>query len=248
MASMDNPAGRLHNLLSEFNGAAQDGRTFSQAWGEVFGARPSSSALFRRVGAAAALLDDIVASFEAIGDQDSANTARHYTKEWAKAFFPNSVGFGSRPSGADRALTQDALLTLGTLSGYLSRVASEGRDVPEDERRDLSEQLEAVIQTVHQDEEMDGDLRGHIIRLLRDIQRALDEYRIGGPGAVLKACKVLGAEIVLDDAHDGESRFPEKMKEALVEALKKVWVTFVFVDTTYGAITVGESVYQLLGH
>lgn len=215
MASLNNPAGRLHAFLAAYDEAVRgNGGSRRQAWSEVLRVTEAAvpmylwevSALVSSVNAAVPANDQGVA-FRALWDHH----LDHFTEP-----FTSELDYTAQP--VDVA----ALVALDAVSAFLSASANEGT-VPDDEQREaLRDELLAAIEETKASDEVPSEIRQLIVERLHQIIWALDHVHIGGPGAVTAAVERLAGALGM--------RGPEVFETAPAKrswsVARKVWNAF----------------------
>ena len=190
MAKLDNPAGRLHTLLTAFGERAQGSNgSILGVWKAVFGTESDSETLLR-VAEAANLLPETEYALERIGDQDQLDLFHTFAEGWLSVVLHPRYDLYSQL--ARGVLPEKQFVTsLGGVSAFLSAVASEG-PVPEPPvMKDLADRVREVIDGLIADEDLSEEVKHLALEHAHRLQQALDHFRIGGPGAVREATERL---------------------------------------------------------
>ena len=209
MAEYDNPAGRLLAVLEGFT--ALDGKaSLIDSWAAVF--EVDQADVIVRLGPVADLIRQIQEAVDELDDEYLSATVGNNRDVWARPIFPIDHQFNA--AMAPVRPRRDSLIALGMVSNQLHRDSSEGL-IPDDaELERLKEQVLALVDEVR-DSELSVDLRRIIVSRLLDVLKAIENVRVGGPGAVRHAVEALvgGTAMAIGEDDSGS------------ETLEKVWAT-----------------------
>lgn len=191
MAKLDNPAGRLHELLRAYRDVASDGQSIISAWAQVFEVDDRTSTLLR-IAETAGLIPEIEAAVDRSGDDEQIALFTDFVGAWvAGVVFPERNLYASPSAAMTDAISQQDLRVLGGLSSFLSATASEGPVPSPDQLADLRGQVQQLIDSITGDAELPEDIRRAALDHAYRLAQALDHFRIGGPGAVKAATERL---------------------------------------------------------
>lgn len=225
MADYQNPAGRLHELLTRFE-ALQD-RSIQRAWAEVLEVSEEEVTLY--LGDVAKLLRD-VRDAASKTETDAFDPIPGYLTALSRSIFPVDVPFSERTHRVSPDST--AMQMLKTLSAYLETTAPEGK-IPdpaevEELRLGFAELLDEVTGA-----DLPPEIRRALLHRLSDIITALEHLSVGGPDAVRRAAEALAISALLyeADADDDSGVFTR-----IRSAAQKSWVAFTVVTTLAGAV------------
>lgn len=231
MGTLDNPAGRLHLILTQYREASADNKTVLDTWAEVLGVERSG--VLRELSLVAWLIPQTQRAVERSESEEWRAVCDHYVDTWARPiFFPDRPG-GKTPSGGKKAVDPGALATLGGLSAFLSNVASEGTVPPEEDRAALLTDLEGVIEQVATTDELTLELRELLLDRLGDVKWALERVALLGPDGVKSATERLAFQA--STASHEDDRGNQSYKSALAWAAG-VWWAFTQGPTVHSAL------------
>jgi hypothetical protein len=184
MASTNNPAGRLHDILTAYEKARVEnqGQTLRTIWSKALGVDDPTNEMARVAGLIPAVFDATRAHEEDTGDGAPLKTVEIYATQWAIPLFYPQIGSDQAINGAHCEVNSGAMLALENLSSLLRLTRPEGRDVAESERASLRDELDLLIAQVREDDDLDPSLRTLILQRLHDVATALDHYEVTGPG------------------------------------------------------------------
>ena len=201
----NNPAGRLYELLSKYEVARQAHQASGtrHIWAnalavgldEVPVALARHSALIAEVASAA----DLYA--HSTGDSHPVETVEQYSKDWSAPFFFAPVADGQGWSTDAGKVDLGALTTLRGLASLFSATSPEGREVSDEVRRELRDEVDALIAQVRDDPDLDPALKGVVLKRLHQIAEALDQYAVTGPAGLVDSSELLVAALLIA-AHD----------------------------------------------
>lgn len=225
VADYQNPAGRLHELLTRFG--AHPNVSIQSAWADVLAVSEGELALY--LGEVALLLRDVRDAAEQTGNDAFEPIPGHLTT-LSRSIFPVDAAFGQPASDVPPDPT--AMQMLKALSAYLETAAPEGK-IPEAAeveglRMGFVELLEDVTTT-----DLPPDIRRALLHRLTDIIAALEHLNVGGPDAVRRAAEALAISALLyeEDAHDDSGVFTK-----IRAAAQKAWVAFTVTTALANAV------------
>jgi hypothetical protein len=232
VAKLDNPAGRLYELLSAYRAVATDQRLIIDCWAEVFEVETRTAALLR-IAETAGLIPDIEAAVERSGHEEQVELFRDFVGRWvAGIVFPENNLYAKPSSALSAAVSPQNLRVLGGLSSFLSATASEGPVPSPEEVAGLHQQVIALIDEIVYDEALPEDIKRMALDHAYRLAEALDHFRIGGPGAVKAATERLAG---------AWGMAPEVVKKS------SIWQrVFAVAGVIYAAFNKGPEVQQSL--
>lgn len=199
MAKLDNPAGRLHDLLTDFVQQARGANgSILTTWQGVFDAASTTETLLR-IAETAGLLPSIERVLQRIGDRDQLTLFYGAVDDLLVSVVQPRADIHS--TAARSMLPPDyAVAALGGVSAFLSIVASEG-PVPDAGTRDgVRAQVQELIDGIATDPDLPEEVKRLALDHAYRLAQALDHFRIGGPGAVRAATEqLLGAVAMAPD-------------------------------------------------
>jgi hypothetical protein len=197
VAKLDNPAGRLHELLRDYLYHATEAPNVSiiSTWAAVFGAGTQERALLH-LSEAAALVPQIELAVERQGSESHRALLTHYADDWlAGVTFPRLDIYNTQASVGVVELAP--LAVLDSVSTYLSLTDSEGVVPDATQVADLRQQVQGLIDGILEDPALPEDIKRAALRHAHRLAEALDHVRVGGPGAVKAAAETLVGSLVM---------------------------------------------------
>jgi hypothetical protein len=197
VAKLDNPAGRLHELLASFREFADDRTAVVEIWAAVFDVEDRPTALLR-IAETAGLVPQIEAAIERTGDEGQITLFRQFSAAWAESvMYPQTNLYASPSNAMSNAISPSTLAVLGGVSSYLSATASEGAVPSSEEVASLYQQVMSLIDEIIADETLTEDIKRLALDHAYRLAQALDHFRIGGPGAVREATERLIGSVAM---------------------------------------------------
>jgi hypothetical protein len=241
MSKLNNPAGRLHELLSAFRDNAGPSQTINGAWCAAL--QVEQSELLPRLGQVASLLDQVRIAVERSERKELREAHAQFANSWAVPIF----GHGRNPSGDQSSglVDQGALVALGSLAMVFELVAPDGQ-IPDEElgitvKADLNELLEELVA----DTELPGELRAAISARVHDILWAIDHVKIVGPDGVQAAIERLVGQLAIFTVEDAAPRNAGLFRRTM-QVAAFAWSAFRNVGDTQQALEAWRSVFELM--
>lgn len=221
MAKLDNPAGRLHALLSDFAADADDQRSILDQWGAVLGSDSLNETLVA-LAEVAGLIPDVERELHVANDEEQMASFREFSGAWVKwVTFPKFDGTKTPSAARTNLVNRGALAALGSISSYLSMISSQGA-VPPDENVDaLRAQARALLETVVGDASLPQEVRRILVDYIHRLLWALDNLRIGGPEAVRAA-----ADRLIGQLHEASEPVRESVWARVGSLVRTAWAMF----------------------
>ncbi|MER7245143.1 hypothetical protein [Kribbella sp. NPDC000426] len=222
MGNANNPAGRLHTVLTAYRAAAHIDSTMHATWATVLGVPEGQVPV--ALAEVAALIPEIHRLVVQCGACEQIELFDTFGRLWAVPMMSEDHPRQTPSRGPD-AVDPKALAALGGLSAYLSTCAPEGV-VPDPER--VAELKAAVVDLLDQlagEDSLPAELRSAINARLHDIIWAMDHVRIGGPGAVKQAIERLLGQITISLHDKPEARSSGFLKK-VTTAISCIWVAY----------------------
>ncbi len=240
MARLDNPAGRLHALLSEYRAAAFTGHSIRRTWAAVLGVDQSDVAV--ALTEVASLVPAIQAAVSRSGDEDQQEVVDTYVRHWASPITTPDYPTGANPSPGPALVDPGALAALGGLSAYLSLRRSEGTIPGDESLQNLTAMVRDAIDELAAADDLPADAREMILDRLQDVAEALARLRIVGPGAVLA-----GTERA---AFAASMLTPEQQQRPAVQkamaAARTLWVAFTSTPAAQRSLEASHAIFGML--
>ncbi|HEY4280388.1 MAG TPA: hypothetical protein VGM91_19355 [Conexibacter sp.] len=195
MPYLDNPAGRLHDLLTRLTTIGGN-QQLVVAWAQVL--RVQEDDVVLRLGAVADLVRQIQEAVDNAGEPALVRPVQRYRRSWSNPIFPSDHAFSAR---AERVFPDEVSLeALDLVSAQLHRTAPDGVVPDEGELARMRSQLEDLVAEVRESDEIPDEVKHVLIARLHEVEEALDQLAVGGPRAVSRAMEaVVGALIVQND-------------------------------------------------
>lgn len=221
VAKLDNPAGRLHALLSDFASNADNESPILDQWASVLETKSVNETLVA-LAEVAGLIPDIERELHVAGDEDQIASFAEFSGAWVKwVTFPTFDGSRSPSAALTNLVSRGALAGLGSISSYLSMASSEGV-VPSAEAVDaLRDQARALLESVVKDASLHPEVRRILVDYIHRLLWALDNLRIGGPEAVHAASDRLVGQL-----HEASESARESAWARVGDLVRTGWTLF----------------------
>ncbi|GAA3515215.1 hypothetical protein [Georgenia daeguensis] len=234
---LDNPAARLHALLTALQKQESAGRPIMDAWAAVLGANRAS--INEEMAGVAALLNDLKRVVERIDDPTTTQMYRHYMPEWSRSVLSPGSSWGA---GSNGLVDVGALATLGGLATLLSVMGSEGSIPDEQSVADLRESLESALAEVRADGGLPPEVRRLLVARLHDMLWAIDHLNVMGPEGVKAAAERLAGAVAVSS----DLRRSGPVVTKVLEVAGRLWTAFTFPGQVGEAIEGWNQVKELL--
>jgi hypothetical protein len=209
VAKLDNPAGRLHEILAEYRRSATNKRVVADHWVAVFGVEDRDTAMLR-VAETAGLIPQIEEALIRSDDEGQMLLFRTFADALIHAVMhPRSDIYSVQSQTV--VVGDQPLAALGGIASFLSATASEGRVPLDSEITDLRGQVQDLIVGITEDAALPEDVKRAALDHAYRLAHALDHFRIGGPGAVKAATERLIGATVLAPKHVRDSKWWERL-------------------------------------
>jgi hypothetical protein len=219
MPYLDNPAGRLYDLLMNLS-SQEPQESLLNSWAEVLGVQPEDVVL--RLGRVADLVRETQDAVDRTNEQAYSESVQRYRANWARPIFPPDHAFNNRL--LDVLPEAPALESLGMISVHLHSTAPEGVIPKDTEIEELRTRLRELIGDVEVAEDLPDDLKHTILRRLQDVEDALQHLDVGGPSAVRHATEAVIGSVALATKGGGFAKYPTINKVCAVVAV--AWTIF----------------------
>lgn len=244
--SLNNPAGRLLALLEEAGTPPKDSdRTpVRDRWAKVLGVdRNDRTALLARFGEVMALPSEVRAAVEAVPDI----TPGVYLKNLSKVEQTfGQVNLEAQWCQFARALDSNVMDGLEVCDELLGRRCPE-TTLPDDERERIHSQVRELFEEVRA-EETDPNLREFLLRHLKAMDDALQEYKISGTPPVVQAAEAILGGTASQVLRRPEARRNPRLRKLFATALTALALTggvednLALGERVLDALPTGESV------
>jgi hypothetical protein len=215
----DNPAGRLHDLLTRLAEQPGDGMLVG-AWATVLDVSAEDIAV--RLGEVANLIQETQEAVNNAGEEALLPMVSSFRDSWAQPFFPHNYPFKDR---LDRVLPdQNSLNALGVVSAHLHAITPEGAIPSESELERRKEDLRSLIDEVGAATDIPDEVKHLLIARLRDVEEAIEHLSIGGPGAVQRAMEAAMGSVFTTPEAQTAARSPTIKN--MVTTLLVIWSIF----------------------
>jgi hypothetical protein len=222
MSNANNPAGRLHMVLTEYRAAARTDSTMHATWARVLGVPEGEVPV--ALAEVAALIPDIHRLVVQCGASEQIELFNAFGRHWAVPIMSEHHPRQTPSPGPD-AVDPSALAVLGGLSAYLSTCAPEGV-LPDPERvTELQAAVSDLLDELAGEDSLPAELRSAINARLHDIIWAMDHVRIGGPGAVKQAIERLLGQITISLHNKPDARDSGFLKK-VTKTISCIWVAY----------------------
>jgi hypothetical protein len=216
----DNPAGRLHDLLTRL---AQQNHKYSvlRGWAAVL--RVEQADVVVHLGRVADLVRQTQEAVDQAGEEALLPPVQRYRDSWARPIFPTEHPFSDFLGNVlpDAA----ALEALHLVSAQLHSIAPEGVVPDEDELAQLKSQLRDLIEGVQGAEDVPEELKHLVISRLRSVEEAVEHLDVGGPSAIRHATEAVMGTVL----------FTQDVRLARSQTIRRVWTTLFVLWTAFSA-------------
>jgi hypothetical protein len=216
MAQYDNPAGRLHQLLSHL--VAGPNTSVVDAWAKVLDVPPGEVRL--RLGEVARLVEHVDVAAQASGRGALVAAVARHRGTWMNAILPEGQALGS--SVASVKPDAESLEALDLVSEVLHEAAPEGSIPDAEARQDLVAQVARVREDIVEAEDLPDGVKHLLITRLSHMQQALEQVAVGGPDSVRLASEALAGAIVLQEP----GTFRSSTMKRVAAVVGAVWIAF----------------------
>lgn len=222
MGNANNPAGRLHTVLTAYRAAAHTNSTMHATWATVLGVPEAQVPV--ALAEVAALIPEIHRLVVQCGASEQIELFDAFGRQWAVPIMSEHHPRQTPSPGAD-AVDANALAVLGGLSAYLSTCAPEGV-LPDPERvAELKAAVSELLDELADEDSLPADLRSAINARLHDIIWAMDHVRIGGPGAVRQAMERLLGQITIS-LHTAPDARDSGFLKKVMKTISCIWIAY----------------------
>jgi hypothetical protein len=218
--SMNNPAGRLYELLRAYKEAAKRNKSVEATWAEVLGVSPEE--VQREMARVVQLIPELERAVDLYGDEGQQEVVAHNLRHWLAPLFAAHRSWGQTPSAGPALVDAGALAALNGMSSYLSRVAPEGAVPESDTVAELRDQAAGLLDQAASADDLHADVRRALVEHLYALQEALDHVRVGGPRAVALALQRLRCEL----RDESDSTKGHSVVRRVVDLGTRVWTVF----------------------
>lgn len=222
MGNVNNPAGRLHTLLSEYRSVANTDVTIHQTWANVLNVAEGDVPI--ALAEVAALIPAIERLVNDSGQVEQVEVWKTFGRTWAIPVMTEQHPRQGPSPGPD-LVNPSALAALGGLSAYFSSIAPEGVVPDQDRVAELRADVSSLLADLVEDQSLPPELKVAINARLHDVLWAMDHVRVGGPGAVQQATERLLGQIIIHSESTPEARKSGFLKKVL-KAIGVVWVAY----------------------
>lgn len=221
--ALDNPAGRLYELLSAYKRNADKQRSIVATWAATLGV--SEQKVLPELAQVASLIPAVEQTVASLEDETQTGVCKRFIRKWAAPIILYDQHPRAVPSPGAALVDDDGLAALHGLAGYVSVRIADGRVPEDDHRSELRAQVEAIIRDLPDDDSIPEQLASAMNHRLHDVLWAMDHVRIGGPEAVSEATERLLGAVVLYTHPDPSTRKAGPVRRTL-DVATKVWVAF----------------------
>ena len=176
MATLDNPAGRLHGMLSAFREAADKQTTILDTWASVLEVSDISEVASELAGVAS-LLSDIEQAVQRAGREEQVEVFQAFRWAWAVPMLALEHPPRTTPSSGKAVVDPQALTALAGLSAFLSATASEGVVPDVEQSSGLRSEVEALIETLVNEVGVPTQIQRLMSDRLHDMLSYIDHLR-----------------------------------------------------------------------
>jgi hypothetical protein len=216
VAELENPAGRLHALLSAFGNTPPNG-SIASAWAAVLDVPEGE--LYLHLGAVGTLIGETREAAQRIDSPHLAAMPEHLNT-LSECVFPHDVTFSQTANNLRP--NPFAMQMLGMLSIALQQTSVDGRIPDNGELEDLITSARDLLADVL-DADLPPEIRRDLVDRLNGMLAALEHLNVGGPTAVRKAAEALAISAAL---HEDASRDERSLFQRIKKTAKVTWIAF----------------------
>ena len=236
MPYLDNPAGRLHNLLERY--AQHSKSAFQQAWALTLDVPTEDVPLY--LGDITALMRDVTRAATGTDDPAYAPIAGH-VRMLSECVSPANLAWNQPATNA--APNPTAMQSLLMFSSYLHSVGPDG-DLPDAQTlADLVAQVSDLIEGVKA-ADIEASVKHLLLDRLAEVYRALNHLDIGGTDAARAAMDALAMTTAVYGSTVKDKDLVDKFKKTL----KTLYVTFAIAVTLADGIPTLDHTYNVVHH
>lgn len=224
----DNPAARLHVLLSAVHELEAGNVSVRSAWAKVLGTHPAAVAL--EIARVASLIPEIEREVGRVDEPHITRLFQHYSPQWLRAVLYIDQAWSQKSEGL---VDPGALASLGGLAALLTAHGFQ-TTLPSDDRLDALRQevADALAEVRHPDTPLPPDIRRLIVARLHDILWALDHLTVMGAEGVQAAAERFGASL----ATKGQGPETGGVVKKMWGVVGRVWAAVAFPGEAVDAI------------
>jgi hypothetical protein len=241
MSILNNPAGRLYELLTQFDLNAGPNITINALWASIL--EVDERDLLPALGQAAALLGEVQTAVKRAGRPTLVASHERFSGAWAKPFLAHGRNPGG--DGSHGLVDGNALVALGTLAEVLGMIAGEGTILTDEQAAQLQDELNSVIDALEADTELPAVVKAAMAARVHDILWAISHMRIVGPDGVQAATEKLVGQLVLFNLQDPSNGRTGLFKKAAGVAWR-VWSVIRLGKEAHEALEGWEQVFPAL--
>jgi hypothetical protein len=214
MGYPDNPAGRLHTLLTRYG--SNPAATMEKAWADAMAV--DLAELVLHIGRVANLLEDVKKAYEEVGDEGYAPILGHL-QTLSRCIWPRDMPITQQV--AQNPPDQTAMDYLVGFDVFLHRFSSEGEPVDREIVADLVTEVGDLIGMVAASR-LAPQIKRMILNRLNGVLEALEHLDVGGPDAVRRATESLATSAAAweGQAEDEDREIFEKVKKTASNVYK----------------------------
>lgn len=239
MAQLNNPAGRLHALLSEFRLASDPGNvSILNAWREVLGTDDTTSTM-AGVAQVAALVTELRVVLVATGDESQMRSFEHFSGVWLTPIFTPSNAWNQ---SGDGLVEEASLVMLGSLSSYLGRLHPEGVIPTPEKTSELKDMIDGALEALRQSD-LPEQIQTIMVQRFHDMAWALDHLEVAGPNGVKAAVERLLASVQMQP----KTVFDRITGLGVLGTAGAVWMAFTSGPEVQAALEAWPQIFQIAG-
>jgi hypothetical protein len=203
VANLDNPAGRLHELLSRYRAVASSDASLPvhNVWMAVL--EVNETELPAALCEVASLVSAIELEAFRTDREELKSALEQHRRAWTLPILSSDVHPRQNPGPGPSYVDEKALASLGLVSMLLE--GSSQVHVPDTAQIDaLKQQIAVALDEVLRAQDLPGEIRMILLERLHDIIWALDHLRVSGPDGVVAAIERLIGAIALRNPEGAE--------------------------------------------
>jgi hypothetical protein len=241
MSKLNNPAGRLHELLTAFRDNGSPNATINATWCKALDV--DQSELLPMLGQVAALLGEVRVAVMRSGRMELQELHNHFSAAWALPIFTHGRNPAS-DAGHD-LIDAGALGALGSLAINFELVEPDGNIPDEELELAVKTDLHELLEQLAADTDLPAPLRAVISARVHDILWAMDHVKIVGPNGVEAAIERLVGQVAIFTADDLDPRRTSIFQRTM-QAAARAWGAFRTPGEVHQAIEGWQKLLEIL--
>lgn len=236
MATLDNPAGRLHTILSRYAETSTSNVSILSTWAQTL--HVEGDELLLAIAQVAGILGDLEELVRKVNRPAVSDVFDRNLRAWSTPILLHGYPVAQTPSVGPDLVDSDALAALNLLADNLEQYDEAQLPTPED-LKIVRTQIEEALGAVRDDKSLPVQLRVLMASRLTDIIWAIDHVSLAGPDGVGAALERLAGALLFNRApHDNP------MIKRIVIAVQVAWAVFTKGESARASITAWTNLFS----